>query len=127
MKRKLVALLLLLGLLSAVLCGCKDGSADKTPEDGQTSGSNEAAQPPAAHPNEITVGIAQDLDESLDPHKVVAAGTKEVMFNVFEGLMKPTPEGDLIPAVWNPLKFQKTNWSIRLPSGRALPSITALP
>ncbi|MCI9331649.1 MAG: ABC transporter substrate-binding protein [Oscillibacter sp.] len=99
MKRKLVALLLLLGLLSAVLCGCKDGSADKTPEDGQTSGSNEAAQPPAAHPNEITVGIAQDLDESLDPHKVVAAGTKEVMFNVFEGLMKPTPEGDLIPAV----------------------------
>ena len=47
----------------------------------------------------ITVGIAQDLDESLDPHKAVAAGTKEVMFNVFEGLMKPTPEGDLIPAV----------------------------
>ena len=48
---------------------------------------------------QITVGIAQDLDESLDPHKAVAAGTKEVMFNVFEGLMKPTPEGDLIPAV----------------------------
>ena len=92
--------LLLLGLLSAVLCGCGGGSADKTPEGGQTSGSSEpAAQPAADHPNEITVGIAQDLDESLDPHKAVAAGTKEVMFNVFEGLMKPTPEGDLIPAV----------------------------
>ena len=100
MKRKLLEVLLLLGLLSAVLCGCGGGSADKTPEGGQTSGSSEpAAQPAADHPNEITVGIAQDLDESLDPHKVVAAGTKEVMFNVFEGLMKPTPEGDLIPAV----------------------------
>lgn len=100
MQRKLLAVLLLLGLLCAVLCGCKDGSADKTPEGGQTSGSGEPAPPPAAdHPNEITVGIAQDLDESLDPHKAVAAGTKEVMFNVFEGLVKPTPEGDLIPAV----------------------------
>ena len=100
MKRKLLEVLLLLGLLCAVLCGCKDGSAAKTPEDGQTSGSNEpAAQPAETRANEITVGIAQDLDESLDPHKVVAAGTKEVMFNVFEGLMKPTPEGDLIPAV----------------------------
>ena len=97
MKRKLLEILLLLGLLCAVLCGCKDGSAAQTPED--ESGSNEPAQPAADHPNEITVGIAQDLDESLDPHKAVAAGTKEVMFNVFEGLMKPTPEGDLIPAV----------------------------
>lgn len=100
MKRKLLEVLLLLGLLSAVLCGCGGGSADKTPEGGQTSGSSEpAAQPAADHPNEITVGIAQDLDESLDPHKAVAAGTKEVMFNVFEGLMKPTPDGDLVPAV----------------------------
>ncbi len=100
MKRKLLEVLLLLGLLSAVLCGCGGGSADKTPEGGPDSGSSEpAAQPAADHPNEITVGIAQDLDESLDPHKAVAAGTKEVMFNVFEGLMKPTPEGDLIPAV----------------------------
>ncbi len=49
--------------------------------------------------NEIVIGIAQDLDSTLDPHYAVAAGTREVMFNVFEGLVKPTPEGDLIPAV----------------------------
>ena len=100
MKKKLLALLLLLGLLSAVLCGCGDGSAAKTADDGQPSGSTPSeAQPPETRPNEITVGIAQDLDESLDPHKAVAAGTKEVMFNVFEGLVKPAPDGDLIPAV----------------------------
>ena len=100
MKKKLLALLILLGLLSAVLCGCGDGSTGQTADGGQTGGfSTPAAGPTADHPNEITVGIAQDLDESLDPHKAVAAGTKEIMFNVFEGLVKPTPDGDLIPAV----------------------------
>lgn len=46
----------------------------------------------------ITIGIPQDLD-SLDPHEAVAAGTKEVLFNIFEGLVKPDSEGNLVPAV----------------------------
>jgi len=46
----------------------------------------------------ITIGIAQDFD-SLDPHHMQAAGTKEILFNVFEGLVKPTLEGDIVPAV----------------------------
>ena len=86
MKKRLMSLLLLAGLLCAVLTGCGDGSAEETPED-------------RAAANAITVGIAQDLDDSLDPHKTVKAGTREVMFNVFEGLMKPTPDGDLTPAI----------------------------
>ena len=86
MKKKLLAFLLLAGLLCTVLSGCGDSSTAETPED-------------ATQANAITVGIAQDLDESLDPHKTVKAGTREIMFNVFEGLMKPTPEGDLTPAV----------------------------
>ena len=86
MKKRGLALLLLTCLLCAVLSGCGDGSTDETPED-------------RAAANAIAVGIAQDLDDSLDPHKTVKAGTREVMFNVFEGLMKPTPDGDLIPAV----------------------------
>ncbi|MBP9995995.1 MAG: ABC transporter substrate-binding protein [Lachnospiraceae bacterium] len=47
----------------------------------------------------ITVGIPQDLDESLDPHNATGAGTREVLFNVFEGLVKPNSDGELIPAV----------------------------
>ena len=46
----------------------------------------------------IVVGITNDLD-SLDPHKAVAAGTNEVLFNIFEGLVKPNSEGELVPAV----------------------------
>ena len=93
MKQRLTAFLLAAALLCTVLSGCGDSSADKTPEGTTPSTPDE----PVA--NEITVGIAQDLDDSLDPHKTVKAGTREVMFNVFEGLMKPTSDGDLIPAI----------------------------
>lgn len=86
MKKRILALVLLVSLLCAVLSGCGDSSTEQTPED-------------RAAAKELVVGIAQDLDESLDPHKMVAAGTKEVMFNVFEGLVKPTSTGDLIPAI----------------------------
>lgn len=49
--------------------------------------------------SQITIGIPQDVEDSLDPHKAVAAGTKEVYFNLFEGLVKPDSDGNLIPAV----------------------------
>lgn len=49
--------------------------------------------------NEIVVGISQDLDESLDPHTLTSAGGRELLFNVFEGLVKPTPAGELECAV----------------------------
>ncbi len=49
---------------------------------------------------EITVGIASDLDSSLDPHVSSSlAGTREVLFNIYEGLLKPDTQGNLIPAV----------------------------
>ncbi len=49
--------------------------------------------------SQIIVGIPQDLEDSLDPHRAVAAGTKEVLFNLFEGLVKPASDGNYIPAV----------------------------
>lgn len=81
-KRSLKAVLLLFVLttLTIALGGC---AGDK---EGDSS-------------SQITIGIPQDLEDSLDPHKAVAAGTKEVLFNIFEGLVKPTSDGNLIPAV----------------------------
>ena len=57
-----------------------------------------AAAAEHAGDNTLTVGIAQDFD-SLDPDYMTAAGTKEVLFNVFEGLVKPTSDGEIVPAV----------------------------
>ena len=76
--KRILTLLLALVMLTAVLCGCGDGKKSNTG---------------------ISVGIAQDLDDSLDPHKMTAAGTREILFNVFEGLVKPDENGYLIPAV----------------------------
>lgn len=95
MSKRIFALLLLTILLGTVLCGCGGGSAATGSEEQQTSGSAGAA----VQGGEITVGIAQDLDKSLDPHLAVTAGTKEVLFNIFEGLVKPTPDDELVPAV----------------------------
>ena len=49
--------------------------------------------------SQITIGIPQDIEESLDPHTAVGAGTEEILFNLFEGLVKPESDGSLIPAV----------------------------
>ena len=46
----------------------------------------------------ITIAIPQDID-SLDPHEAKAAGTREVLFNIYEGLVKPDENGDLKPAL----------------------------
>lgn len=77
-KNKLLFLALAL-VMSIALSGC---GGDKNDTD---SGS-------------VVVGITQDLD-SLDPHKAVAAGTHEVLFNIYEGLFKPDEKGNLNPAV----------------------------
>ena len=49
--------------------------------------------------SQITIGIPQDLEDSLDPNKTVAAGTKEIYFNIYEGLVKPDSNGNIYPAV----------------------------
>ena len=93
MKKRLTALILAALMCTGLsACGSKAESPAQSAPTAPTESANKAA-------NAVTVGIAQDLDNSLDPHKAVAAGTKEVMFNVFEGLVKPTSSGDLIPAV----------------------------
>ena len=93
MKKKLLALFLALVMVGAVLPGCGDGSKDP----GGQGNNGKTGEPVKG--GEITVGIAKDLDDSLDPHRMVTAGTREVLFNIFEGLVKPNSDGEMIPAV----------------------------
>ena len=107
MKKRILAGILAVSMVGALLTGCGKGasqSADAAPAAGteeaaEAADGTETATTERAQANEIVIGIAQDLDQSLDPHYAVAAGTKEVMFNVFEGLVKYDPNGDTIPAV----------------------------
>ena len=83
-------------LTMAVLGAC---GADGTGESSEEHSSMEsAAQGEPVYGGSVVVGIQQDID-SLDPHKATAAGTKEILFNIFEGLVKPDENGNLICAV----------------------------
>lgn len=98
---RILALVLALVLMTAVLCACGDGKSTDTPAKDQAGNQEPGGSAPEANDGEasIVVGIAQELDDSLDPHNVTAAGTREVLFNVYEGLLKPDTDGNLIPAV----------------------------
>ncbi len=48
--------------------------------------------------SKLIVGIPQDID-GLDPHNSTGAGTREVFYNIFEGLVKADENGNLNPAV----------------------------
>lgn len=82
MKKSLfLSVLLTLTIALSACSGDKKGGSSKSDE------------------SSITIGIPQDLEDSLDPHMAVAAGTKEILFNIYEGLVKPDSDGNLIPAV----------------------------
>ncbi len=102
-KRFLICLVAL-----SVLCGCgkdarvQEGGADVTTtpgaEETQTATPTPEVTKTPIEGGSITVGIPQDLD-SLDPHIATAAGTDEVLFNIFEGLVKVDPDGKIVPAI----------------------------
>lgn len=89
MKRKGKTMLLSVVVLTALTIALSACSGDKQGENS----------------SQITIGIPQDMEDSLDPNKAVAAGTKEVFFNMFEGLLKPDSDGNIIPAVASDYKI----------------------
>ena len=105
MKKRLLSFLLMTVLMMTALSGCAGGT-DKSSEDNSSMGGNASTESgadttPAGEPTyggSVVVGIQQDID-SLDPHKATAAGTKEILFNIFEGLVKPDENGNLKNAV----------------------------
>ena len=90
MKKKFSILMAL--LLVVALGGC----AGDTGESSGDKSSSATGEP--VYGGSVVVGVQQDID-SLDPHKATAAGTKEILFNIFEGLVKVDENGSLINAV----------------------------
>lgn len=97
MAKRILSLVLAV-LMTAALCACGGGESTEA-----TTGTNEVSTGStgeAIYGGDLVVGISADLDSSLDPHvSSASAGTREVLFNIYEGLMKPDSKGNLIPAV----------------------------
>ncbi|MBR6473595.1 MAG: ABC transporter substrate-binding protein [Firmicutes bacterium] len=95
MKKKIAVLVLSL-LMVFTLAACGGG--------GNNGGTDITTNPvydgEPVYGGEMTVGVTADLDSSLDPHvSSSSAATREVLFNVFEGLMKPDEDGNMQPAL----------------------------
>ncbi|MDY3745920.1 MAG: ABC transporter substrate-binding protein [Lachnospiraceae bacterium] len=109
MKKRGILLGVMVLLVSAALCACGKGgknteSSDTVNSSSEVQGTSEAAQTEEATAGEpvqgghVVLGMTQDL-VSLDPHQVTDAGTRGAVFNLYEGLVKPTSDGDIEPAV----------------------------
>lgn len=88
MKKHLLFALLLVSVMT-VLCACGGGTENEP---------DKATGADATSGGSVVVGITNDMD-SLDPHKAVAAGTSEVLYNIFEGLVKADSDGVMQPAL----------------------------
>ena len=86
--KRLLAFVTAAMLLAA---GCSNSSSQN-----ETAASSEGAK--VKEGGEIVVGVQQDID-TLDRHKTETAGTREILFNIYEGLVKPNSKGELLPAV----------------------------
>jgi peptide/nickel transport system substrate-binding protein len=98
-------LMVVLTTLTVALSGCSSDKAGDSASDNvqnQTAstqtGSDGKSENKADVPSKLIVGIPQDID-GLDPHNSTGAGTREVFFNIFEGLVKSDENGNLNPAV----------------------------
>jgi peptide/nickel transport system substrate-binding protein len=89
-------------MLLAALFGCRKEQAAK-------DGAEKAA---------VVYGIPTQPDH-LDPYEATSADSRFILFNVFEGLFKPAPDGRLIPAVAESYSVSGDflTWTIKLRQG----------
>ena len=103
MKKKQLLSGVMALLLSASLCACggsktAEGTSEAAGESSEAETSNTLSEGAPVPGGSVVYGMTQDL-ASLDPHVDTDAGTRDVVFNLYEGLVKPTSDGGFIPAV----------------------------
>ena len=103
MKKKQLLSGVMALLLSASLCACggsktAEGTSEAAGESSEAETSNTLSEGTPVPGGSVVYGMTQDLP-SLDPHVDTDAGTRDVVFNLYEGLVKPTSDGGFIAAV----------------------------
>lgn len=100
-KVLLVSMLLTLTIALGGCAGDKEEEGSSQVADipaTETDNGNAQADTADAQASSITIGIPQDLN-SFDPNTAQGSGTQEMLFNIYEGLLKPDVDGNLVPAV----------------------------
>ncbi len=110
MKKRQILTGVIALLMSAALCACGGGKTTESTTAGAQvtettvqeasakENSNTLSEETPVPGGSVVFGMTQDL-ASLDPHSSIDAGTRDVVFNLYEGLVKATSDGNLVPAV----------------------------
>ncbi|MGI6546324.1 MAG: ABC transporter substrate-binding protein [Fastidiosipilaceae bacterium] len=93
--KRLISFAALISLLSTAGCG---GGKPSDPTAGSTRESVVADLGEPLEGGEVIVAVTQEPD-SLDPYLAEAAGTKEIIYNLFEGLVRLEPDGTFSPSL----------------------------
>ncbi len=92
--KRIVSIILSLAVVFSLTACARNNTTPKPP-----SANPGQQQPPApVYGGSLVVAVPTDPDR-LDPHKATAAATEEIIFNVYEGLLKSDPKGELVPAL----------------------------
>ncbi|MDR0915716.1 MAG: ABC transporter substrate-binding protein, partial [Oscillospiraceae bacterium] len=102
-----LALVLILALTLSIAACSTTPAADTSPTPNVTPSSNPSGDPsenPTDDPNAIKVGGTLNGSYATepttwDPYLTEGADVRSLLFNIYEGLVKPTSTGDLVPAV----------------------------
>lgn len=92
MKKWMNSAVVLIAALTLAACG----NSVEDVESGATNG-GEAAETPAT-PQELNWALGVDPD-GLDPHMTTAASTFQISNNIYDTLVKVTPEGEFVPGL----------------------------
>lgn len=84
---KTLQLVILVFLLTTALAGCREKAATDSVYD-ETN----------ADEDSLVIAMINE-PTSFDPFFADSADTRSILFNIFEGLVKPTKDGELMPAV----------------------------
>jgi peptide/nickel transport system substrate-binding protein len=114
LRKRLASILSITAVIAMIFTGCGQTAVNpasvNTPSaspQAQASASAASPSPEASQtaPNngiqeggELIYGLTTEPDH-LDPYQATTADTRQILFNIFEGLVKPDRNGDLQPAV----------------------------
>ncbi|WP_411676038.1 ABC transporter substrate-binding protein [Caproicibacter sp.] len=102
-------------LLPLAACGSGGEASSSSSSAAPTSSSAQSSQ---ASGGEFVFGM-QTQPDHLDPFLAATADTRSILFNIFEGLVKPDKDGNLIPAVAQSYEMSKdaTSYTFHIRKG----------
>ena len=104
--KRLMAGILVLAMSCTMFACNKESNSESTTKATQNSENSQTSEDTTTKTGtkSIVWGVQQDID-NFDPHKMTSAGTKEIFFNVYEGLVKADKDGNMAYAVASDLKI----------------------